>query len=326
MSPSDVISKPIPRQRLLEQQLRRLPSGAGYGLALLSALLLHGAVLSLVYFENWFAPSPVVKTTEIPIEIVAEPPPQEKPDNSAAKPDPPPPAQPIEEEPATDAPRAANHEKIERKAPDEATEIPPAPTPTTEPNPGGAAGAAPPGPARQGEAQSGESAAAPELNKPDAEVVRSAVESELQKAEQAARAHAQAQAPPQLAGAEMSPAWSIGRQSSNFERMLDAEMGSEAEETPVAGGNAKKTYGTILYGMIVPHVHSPAVIRSDSSQVGEVDFVIDGKGNLRERKIVRSSGFPDVDSIWLEAIAQAAPFPPPPGGRSIRPVLTFPGK
>src|SRR5260370_5501704 len=166
MSPSDVISRPILRQRLLERQLRNLPPGAGYGLALLSAFLLHGAVLSLVYFENWFTPSSVMKTTEIPIEIVAEPPPQEKPESPAAKPDPPPQTQSLDEKPATDAPHAANNEKVERKAPDKETKAPPAPASTTASAPGDHAGKASTEMGRHGEAPATNPSWAPSLDEP----------------------------------------------------------------------------------------------------------------------------------------------------------------
>ena len=196
MSPSDVISRTVPGQRLLEQQWRKLPSGAGYGLALVSALLLHGAVFSVVYFENWFAPSAATSPAEIPIEIVAEPPsppppePQPKQETAETKPDQPPP--PIDDEIATDAPREASKEKIERKATDAETKAPPTQRETAEANPGGSAGQASTDPPQQGESKPTDSASAADLNKPDAEIVRSAVESELQKAEQASRAPARA--------------------------------------------------------------------------------------------------------------------------------------
>jgi TonB family protein len=318
MSPTDVISKTVPGQRLLEQQLRRLPAGAGYGLALLAAFLLHGAVLSVVYFENWFAPSKLTTPEEVPIEIVAEPPspqpppppPQPKPDTAEAKPDQSPPP-PIDNEIATDAPRAASKEKIERKATDEATKTPPAPKETAEANPGGSAGRASTDPPQQGQPKPAESPSAPDLKKPDAEIIRPAVESGLQWAEQASRALAQGQQ--QLAGTEMLPAWSIGQQASNFERMFEPETGSAADETPIAEGKAQKTSLTTVYGMIKARRHWHGILGADSANIlGVIEFAVDANGKLLETRVVRSSGSQELDAAALSTVSAAAPFPPPP--------------
>jgi protein TonB len=229
--------------------------------------------------------------------------------------------QSIEEEPATDAPRAANDEKVERKTPDKETNTPPAPTPTTEQNPGGPAGKESTETARQEAPQAAQTSWARSDDKPDAEVV-SAVESELQKAEQEARAEPQPQ--PQLAGSEMFPAWSIGQQSPIFDALRDSELASAAEATPVAGGSAKSTYLTILYGMIMPHMRSPSDVHPGASKIeGVVTFSIDGRGNLGDRRIRRSSGFHDLDSAALAALAEAAPFPPPPHGLPIKLTFTY---
>jgi protein TonB len=267
---------------------------------------------------------------EIPVEIIAAPPPapapppQEKPEAPADKQDSAPAPQPYLE-PATDAPRAANDEKIKRETPDEATEAPPTPTPpTAEPNPGGSAGAAPSGPAHEGQPEAAKNAAEPAPDKPDAEAVR-AVEAELEKAEQQARAEAQTM--PGMAGAEPFPAWSIGRQSPMFDALRDPELGSAAEATFVAGGKAKSTYLTVLYGMIIPHMHSPPVQHPGSAKVeGEIVFSVDGKGNLGAPRIHRSSGFQDLDSAALDAIIHAAPFPAPPHGIPMQLTFTFGAK
>jgi periplasmic protein TonB len=327
MPPSDVRFKAIPALRLIEERRPTSPREARLYLALIGALAIHLGVLSLVYFENKFAPARAPETVEIPVEIVAEPPPpppppppQEKPETPAEKQDS---AQSIDEAPANDAPRAASKEKDDKKTPDQATKAPSDPTPpTSEPSPTGSPGAAPAGPAHEGQPEATKNAAEPTPDKPDAEVTK-AVESELAKAEQQARADAQAQAPPQLAGTQMFPAWSMGRQSSNFEHLLESQLGSEAEETPVAGGNARATYFSILYGMIFPRF-THAVGRGPASQVGGVvAFGIDGKGNVRERRVVVSSGSTEVDSAALAAIAQASPFPPPPHGTPVKLTFTY---
>ena len=42
-------------------------------------------------------------------------------------------------------------------------------------------------------------------------------------------------------------------------------------------------------------------------------FALDETGNLLERKIVSSSGSPNLDMAVMNAIAEAAPYPAPPG-------------
>jgi protein TonB len=95
----------------------------------------------------------------------------------------------------------------------------------------------------------------------------------------------------------------------------DITFGGAAPPAPVAGGNAKARYLTIVYGMIMSRVHRSSSPRRKSKGQGEVSFVIDGKGYLTERWTTRPSGSPELDSAIFEAVGQASPFPPPPKGR-----------
>ena len=42
-------------------------------------------------------------------------------------------------------------------------------------------------------------------------------------------------------------------------------------------------------------------------------FALDETGNLLQRRVVMSSGSPNLDMSIMNAIAEAAPFPAPPG-------------
>ncbi len=64
--------------------------------------------------------------------------------------------------------------------------------------------------------------------------------------------------------------------------------------------------------------HAPPPNRS-----GAIVFTLDEGGNLLERRVAVPSGSPSLDMAVMAAIAEAAPYPAPPGWqpRSMR--LTF---
>ena len=62
-----------------------------------------------------------------------------------------------------------------------------------------------------------------------------------------------------------------------------------------AGGNAESRYLTIVYGMIKAHLHeSPELHLDSASKRGAVDFYVDESGTLVGRKLVSSSGSPNL--------------------------------
>ncbi len=325
-SPSDIGFAANPAERPMRSPAPSSLAGTSGRAALLGAFLIHASILSFLAFENELAPAIAPAAPEIAVDIVVEPPPK-KPDDAAAKPEPAPTAPPIDLEPAFDAPRAANEEKIEREAPDEATKAPEAP-PTTE-APGlvpAAAEAA--GTTREGELGAARNSAKPDLDKA-AEAANSAIAADRETpAERQARADANAQPEklPTFVG-EPLPRWSAGAQFSTAESVPDIELGSAAGASPVSGGKAKSTYLTILYGMIMSHMHLPAAARANSSPVeGAIVFTVDGAGDLVQRKIARASGSLDLDSAALAAVAEAAPFPTPPQGAPLRLRFTYGAK
>jgi TonB family protein len=65
--------------------------------------------------------------------------------------------------------------------------------------------------------------------------------------------------------------------------------------------------------MIKAHLHeSPALHLDLANRHGLVDFYVDEGGNLVGRKLVTSSGSPNLDIAVMAAIAEAAPYPAPP--------------
>ncbi|WP_158817117.1 energy transducer TonB [Methylocapsa sp. S129] len=304
MSPSDNNFKANPAERWLRSQAALfLAEPSGY-LALLGVGLIYALLLSLLFFENGLEPPLAPETIETPIEIVMEPPPQKEPDKPPAKPEPQPTAQPPLEEPATDAPRAANSQKSEIEGPDKPAKAPPAPEPAKPPSPDPGEAAGPP---RDGAPQAKEASAEPALDKP-ADETRPATELNSEKSDQQ---QARADADAQTEKSQTSNAFQLP----TFESVPEVDFGGAAKQTPVAGGQAKATYLSILYGMIMPHMRFASAVRPKSGKYeGTIVFSVDGTGNLLQRRVVRESGSREIDAAALEAISQASPFPPPPRG------------
>lgn len=313
-------------ERLMQPGPAAPVAGATPWLALFGALLIHAGVLSFLILDHVLEPAIAPVAREILVEIVIEPPPP-KPDEPAAKPEPTPPPRPVDLQPAYDAPRAANDEKIERQAPDEATKAAGAPTTAKAPslNPAPAEAAGPP---RQTELHAAENSAAPDRDQADDEDKKMVEANREAPVAQEARAdpNAQPEKLPTFVG-EPFPAWSTGARFANSDYLPDIELGSAAGPSPVSGGKARSTYLSILYGMIMSHVDSLATSRASSSpREGAIVFTVDAMGKLTQRSIARGSGSPDLDAAALAAVGEAAPFPPPPQGAPMRLRFTYGSK
>ena len=81
----------------------------------------------------------------------------------------------------------------------------------------------------------------------------------------------------------------------------------------MVGGNAESRYLTIVYGMIKEHLRVPTGPHAGvAGEHGQVAFLVDEAGNLIKRKLMNSSGSPNLDMAVMNAIAEAAPYPAPP--------------
>jgi TonB family protein len=275
----------------------------GRFLALAGAVLVYALLSGLLLLESRFEPATPAAPTEIPVEIVAEPPPPPAPSPAPEIAEP-----PLDEKPAYDAPRPANDEKVERETPDTVSRAPPAP-PTEKP---------------PGEAAESEKAAPSEAK---AEATAPAEETPAEPAEDktvpepspTGDVKLQAPPPPQTRPAPeappQKPALSIGAPIPTFQPVPEVSFAGAAQAAPIAGGTAKARYLTIVYGMIMARVHRSPGPRPKSKGEGTVSFVVDGRGYLTERWTTRPSGSPELDAQIFEAVGQASPFPPPPNGR-----------
>ena len=103
--------------------------------------------------------------------------------------------------------------------------------------------------------------------------------------------------------------------SRRWRRLPDYQLAAPPKPSPVGGGQAKTTYLTILYGLIMPHMHIPPRVRASQTMAkGVVAFYIDEMGNLTHQAVYKSSGAPELDAAALAAVRRAAPFPAPPRG------------
>lgn len=285
-----------------------------FWLILAACLFAHVLILAAILYENNVQP-PIAPVEEIPVELVQEIP--------QPKVEPPPPPQPPKKEEkrqkqkiedddrvAYDAPRAENKEKIEREAPNPETKAQRQAPPTEQT-------AETPSPPQKAEAPPIATVIAPPEeapakiadDKPDAEPLDKATPSPKKKPTEA-KSPVVSKAPPTKAKKQ-----SVADQLASLAPTPDYKVGSAAKPSPVAGGAAKTTYLSILYGLIMRQMHVPADLQNGHLQAdGIVAFYVDERGNLTHQAIYRASGRPDFDAAALNAVRRAAPFPAPPRG------------
>jgi periplasmic protein TonB len=300
MSPSDASLSADALDHLAQPAA---PSGSerrGVAIAVIAAAALHLLIPLALLTSYWLSPAPAPPVQEIPIEVVVEPPPPPPP-----KPKEQPPPQPEDERPAYDAPSAATQEKANRESKDEKTT---APIQKAEPsqNAGAPQQSEQPPAAEERKAQS---PPPPEMHQaPDAEqpAAPSPSPAEADATPPAEKVEPKA-APPPAPPAKAPP----GVPLPAADELPQYQFAHAATESPVVGGNADTRYFTIVYGMIRSHFRPPNIAKPPRG--GAIVFTVDESGNLLQRKLIASSGSPNLDMAVMTAIAEASPYPAPPG-------------
>ncbi|PWB95039.1 cell envelope integrity protein TolA [Methylosinus sporium] len=313
-----------PAERLITQPESEGPAKPSLAPIILSALV-HIFVLAVFLLEQMLVSIDIpTMEQEIPLEVVAEAPqppqeqpqPEPEPEKEQPKPEekekqkPPPPQKLVDDEkPAFDAPRAPNQEKLDREAPDQETKSarrePPNEQRAAKPAQEKSAD-----PRQQQAARAEPAPATPkaEEDKPDAEIVEQG-QPQLEARLDDRRGDVEIKASP-----EPKPK-SIADQLASLEPLPDFKLSGSSKPAPVSGGTAKTTYLSVLYGLIIPHLHVPPPLRNKTTpNHGVVVFFIDEGGHLTHQAVYRSSGFPELDNAALAAVRRAAPFPAPPYG------------
>jgi protein TonB len=290
---------PSPAERLSGPEALTPDDRKGWAIALIAAAALHLIIpLALIVYYMLWPPAVPVAVQEIPVEVVVEQQPPPKPNKAEDQPKPPP--EPDDEKPAYDAPAPATQEKINRESPDKTTQAPaaataPAPTPGAPPK---TDAQTPPPPHDLTPTPEGEQPA--DLNPATDENTADA--SELA-----------APAPPAKAPA--------GAPLPTIEELPQYKFARAVKDSPIATGNADSRYFTIVYGMIHSHYREPSGPRP--IREGAIVFGVDETGNLVGRKMVISSGSPNLDMAVMAAIAEAAPYPAPPNWQPRTMRLTY---
>jgi TonB family protein len=109
----------------------------------------------------------------------------------------------------------------------------------------------------------------------------------------------------------------VGERLATIEDFPQYKFARAAEDSPVVGGNAESRYLTVVFRLIKSHLHeSPELHLESANKQGVINFYVDKGGTLVGRKMVSSSGSPNLDSAVMTAIAAAAPYPAPPTWRA----------
>ena len=101
----------------------------------------------------------------------------------------------------------------------------------------------------------------------------------------------------------------VGEALPTIEDSPQYKFAREVEHSPVTSGSDESRYLTTVYGMIKAHLHETAELHLESANKrGVVDFYVDEGGTLVGRKLVNSSGSPNLDLAVMEAI-ECCPLP-----------------
>ncbi len=116
---------------------------------------------------------------------------------------------------------------------------------------------------------------------------------------------------------EKTPAERFG----TFTPLPDMEFERGGAKT-LMNGNARATYESILFGLIVPRIQLPPTQGPLKGQT-QVNFTVDSFGRIVFASVTRTSGDPKIDAAVVAGLRKAAPFPPPPGGLPVTLFLTY---
>jgi TonB family protein len=311
MTPSDSDLRANAEERLIEPQAPAPRSLERY-LAPIGGLVVYGLLIALLIIDGQWETPPTPVAQEIPVEILTEPPPEaQKPPEPKRDADPAPKS--LDEDPAYDAPKVGKSEKNEDSGDKDAEKSPkvdehPNPDPPQEK----------PATPAQGDPKSTTPAAGPLAEKADEAIEPSGTDP------------AKSETPQGQPDADPSTEPSAPKKTSSlpfFASVPDVDFEGMARAAALAKGNAKRTYLTTVYAMVMPHLRFPSGAWAPSgSAEGVIVFTVDGAGALIDSKVAHSSGSRELDKSALDAIAKAAPFPSSPTGQPVGMRFTYGAK
>jgi TonB family protein len=284
-----------------------------FGALLIAVLLFHAMLIAIFILNDEPNRDANLRDTEIPVEIIVQPPPPPPPPPPQKKAEPQPKPQPEkpkyvhEERPAYDAPRTPNNETLKRETTDNQTRAPtpgkPAPANETKPTPNQ------PRPAQNAAPQAADRTVAPDKpdTTPDAEPLDQAAPI---KDAQSKRKMMEAKEKAALPDDERA---AIARQLASLEPSPDYAIAAESKVSPVSGGTEDMRYLSVLYGLIMRQQRFPSSPHPRHNEAKAViAFWVDETGELVHEALYRTSGYPELDAEALADVRRAAPFPEPP--------------
>lgn len=259
-----------------------------------ASLLAHGFLL-LVLILLELAPPRIERSSEIPVEVVSEPPTPEK------KPAPATGAAEKSSVSQSDEPNKTGRTREVHEKPDIDANSKPSNSAASEPN-------------------HPENPTAPAAN----------TKSETKPSAKPRGKDSPAAENPSKAGAaqEPRPSASAPSRDKTIQNSLAAQAGftlpfdsgpeifrAVAVPLPTEGGTEAMSYKVIVFGILARAKHYPeTAIQRGAKGVAAIGFVLDDSGHVTSVSLLRSSGDADLDAESVALVSRAAPFPAPPPG------------
>jgi TonB family protein len=304
MTPSDNDLRANADERLIEPSTPAQRGLQRY-LGPLAGIILYALLITFLVIDSQWEPFVTPPEQVIPVEILTEPPPEPQQTPPPPQPQADPAPKSLDEDPAYDAPKVGKSEKDEDNGDKAAQKSPEVAEHKPNPDPPQDKPATP----TQGDPNSTTPAAGPLAEKSDEAIEPSGMDPSKSEPPQGQ---------PDVEPTTEPPAPKKTAALPYFASVPDVDFEGMARAAELAHGNAKRTYLTTIYGMIMPHLKVPSGSRAGLGSIeGVIVFTVDGSGNLIDSKIVRSSGSRELDKSALDAIAKASPFPSPPTGQMV---------
>ncbi|MGA3304041.1 MAG: TonB family protein [Methylovirgula sp.] len=280
-----------------------------FGTIIVFACLLHVVILILLLVRD-HATAPALQETQIPVEVIIEPPPPKPLQKEQQKPQPKEKEKVLKDEVARDVAPPPNDEKLRTQPTDKASTSPlqnkPIPNADLKPVPN------PQTQASKSATQPAERTVAPNetQDKPDAEPLDKAAPIKDQKAEEKQKPSKDKSPLPNSEKAALAREFAALTPAPKF------AVATEAKPSPINGGQCHATpYLCTLFGLIMRKQHYPEEARAQHIEgTVVVAFWVDERGDLVHQALYRTSGHPILDDEAVASIRRAAPFPPPPPG------------
>lgn len=113
---------------------------------------------------------------------------------------------------------------------------------------------------------------------------------------------------------KLAKGYDLPEQRYSSSRRTRSSSNKEFSVATHAGEGGGDEYSNQLRAQLLAHTNVPISLLQHILRNAVVELTIDPRGNLRNVRLVQSSGIRDFDLIVLQGVVNAAPFRPLPGG------------